>query len=126
MDLRRQHYLYLERAGMSGAPLAETAPGVTRHGDGRWPAHSGAAPRGSKSSLRTAEPAAALAVLVPDSLASPTEATEATEATVLDGITPLPITGEIRDGYQRESYPRWKDVDRNGCGARIICTVGSN
>ncbi|WKV75982.1 hypothetical protein AW27_033400 [Streptomyces sp. PCS3-D2] len=36
----------------------------------------------------------------------------------MDGITVLPVADEIREGYQRELYPHWKDDDKNGCTAR--------
>ncbi|MFE5557161.1 hypothetical protein [Streptomyces sp. NPDC056544] len=44
----------------------------------------------------------------------------------MDGITALPITEEIHDGYQWESYPRWKDVDGSGWATATTSSSGDH
>lgn len=49
--------------------------------------------------------------------ATPADA-DSVDTTLTEAIADLPVEDEVRDGYDRDKFPHWVDVDDDGCNAR--------
>lgn len=85
------------------------------------PAQPTSVPQTSPSTTRVASPATTTplpAVTTTTIAVALTPTTARSGSTVLDQLGAIRIVPEYTAGYNRDLFPHWKDLDRNGCDAR--------